>query len=921
MQALGIACTAMIAGFQIPCSQENYDVPGVNVEEEFVSFRRKYNKQYSSRTELIARKAIFTFNLQYIHKQREEQQNSGAGPDDAILGVTNFADMTEEELRSRASKLEYDDEMRDAPRMGAQDLIDLHASIKGEPNLGTGDAILSNSDSNDDRVGTTVEWKMPRMIDWVRRGGVTRVGEQGECGSCWAWVAAGVLETQQFLLTGKLQTLSTQHLIDCVRDGKDGCRAGNPIRAFNYLYYQGLPSEKDAPYLCSDSNNPECKKKTCDETVPATLEKGAVRLPLYLERNGNALQHALLFGTVSAHVYAFHKNFMHYRGGVIRHSNCMVSSDTPGDHGVLVVGFGSTDGLDYWKVKNSYGKDWGEFGFARLERGFTMNTCGIFKNMVFAIMKRPIQSAYLDETGIPGDMITRTAKGIPILNILNNMNKKNSIHSTQYHYNNLPDGSGQNPEWNGPTDGLRNSFYPPGYTPIPILDPRRTVPSNLHSELAPTDPPRNGSHYDIPQNGSTSNGGKSNVRGTPAPYWAPPAYIPQNGSTNNGGQSNGRGAPPPHRAPPPYIPQNGNSDRQDNRGVKDGLYTYSPDYRPGDDGRSSFGTGSHRQHGFQEVTPRAEAPRQRGRRKGNFRKSRTPILGGANLPDQVLHGSQNYFPPPKGKDEKDDTEWSLHHVPHQQVPPPHVPQIGNNGHQPQSNGLGLQNNGPDDYTPRNGSNDHRQTNGQQPQQQRYNPAPFAHPRSPPRDQYPSPPNGLYPVLPRSDSELNLRPAPTQWLSSSENGTKDSSYWSSPPIDSTILSQKYERRSISPEEGNNGWPGDRGNPHRRDDYRPIFDPNRFTPAEDSERQRGRHAGNFRQKSAPKLAAADPFYTEDPYYSHYYTNQEANHQSMQSSSSYQYPQENTHDRVEEERRPAESHTSTSRDRTREAPSILV
>ena len=57
-------------------------------------------------------------------------------------------------------------------------------------------------------------------------------------------------------------------------------------------------------------------------------------------------------------------NWSPYKSGIF--SNCKKDLD----HNVLLVGV--TD--SYWKIKNSWGSDWGENGFIRLAPG---NTCGI----------------------------------------------------------------------------------------------------------------------------------------------------------------------------------------------------------------------------------------------------------------------------------------------------------------------------------------------------------------------------------------------------------------------------------------------------------------------------------------------------------------------------------------------------------------
>jgi hypothetical protein len=45
------------------------------------------------------------------------------------------------------------------------------------------------------------------------------------------------------------------------------------------------------------------------------------------------------------------------------------------NHALLIIGFGSDNGMDYWLVQNSWGTGWGQGGFAKIARG--KNTCGI----------------------------------------------------------------------------------------------------------------------------------------------------------------------------------------------------------------------------------------------------------------------------------------------------------------------------------------------------------------------------------------------------------------------------------------------------------------------------------------------------------------------------------------------------------------
>jgi len=163
--------------------------------------------------------------------------------------------------------------------------------------------------------------------------------------------------------------LSEQHLVDCGYDGNsmNGCN-GAWVHAYQKWYKQQGgqgPHEATEPYL-NDSPLLYCPNK-------AKWNSGAKVSDVAYDYSCNAdklKQLVYQHGAVSVAIYASDSGFGNYASGVFQ--GC---SSTQINHAVLVVGYGTENGVPYWLVKNSWGDSWGDNGYIKMRRG--TNECGI----------------------------------------------------------------------------------------------------------------------------------------------------------------------------------------------------------------------------------------------------------------------------------------------------------------------------------------------------------------------------------------------------------------------------------------------------------------------------------------------------------------------------------------------------------------
>jgi len=210
------------------------------------------------------------------------------------------------------------------------------------------------------------DYKPADAVDWVTAGAVTPVKNQASCGSCWAFSTTGAVEGAYQTAGNPLVSLSEQDLVSCDHNGDQGCQGGLMDNAFEWIMKNGICTEADYPYTSGTGSSGVCKT-TC---APAVTITGFTDVP---SRDEAALKSAVSKQPVSIAIEADRSAFQLYKSGVLDSTSC----GTNLDHGVLVVGYG-TDGAsakDYWKVKNSWGKTWGESGFLRMVRD--KNMCGL----------------------------------------------------------------------------------------------------------------------------------------------------------------------------------------------------------------------------------------------------------------------------------------------------------------------------------------------------------------------------------------------------------------------------------------------------------------------------------------------------------------------------------------------------------------
>ncbi|KAG8068093.1 hypothetical protein GUJ93_ZPchr0005g14658 [Zizania palustris] len=307
-------------------------------EAQFEAWCAEHGKSYATPGERVARLAVFADNAAFAAAHNAGGNGASAS---YTLALNAFADLTHDEFRAaRLGRLAVA-----GPRYVAA------GSLRSAPFLGL-----------DGGVGA-----VPDALDWRQSGAVTKVKDQGSCGACWSFSATGAIEGINKIKTGSLISLSEQELIDCDRSYNTGCGGGLMDYAYNFVIKNGgIDSEDDYPYRQTDG--------TCNKNK---LKRRVVKIDGYTDvppNNEDLLLQAVAQQPVSVGICGSARAFQLYSKGIFD-GPCPTSLD----HAVLIVGYGSEGGKDYWIVKNSWGESWGMKGYMYMHRnaGDSKGVCGI----------------------------------------------------------------------------------------------------------------------------------------------------------------------------------------------------------------------------------------------------------------------------------------------------------------------------------------------------------------------------------------------------------------------------------------------------------------------------------------------------------------------------------------------------------------
>lgn len=219
------------------------------------------------------------------------------------------------------------------------------------------------------------QYNLPENYNYLQENKATiYIKDQASCGSCWSFASTSAL-AYRYLKYGEDLNLSPQNPLSCYFPD---CEAGNyPIDAQLNLVKNGTVTEKCFPYQSSDGKTMPSCPNTCEDgseykryySQNAYVAYNSVQEKFYdfvlLVMDQIVNQGPVQAGfTVTEDFDKFGKDKTKCKNEVFSYDGV---SKGRGGHAVILVGYGLLNNKFYWLMQNSWGPDWCDNGFIKME--------------------------------------------------------------------------------------------------------------------------------------------------------------------------------------------------------------------------------------------------------------------------------------------------------------------------------------------------------------------------------------------------------------------------------------------------------------------------------------------------------------------------------------------------------------------------